>query len=87
MCTMCTNLPCAPDMFSSCNTTNNLQKIVRMLAQKDFAKSLNKPLKPRAPKQIRISPNRNSALLQRLPAFMKILNSKPWAPIDKFVLN
>jgi hypothetical protein len=40
--------------YKSCNTTNNLQKIVRKLAQKDFAKSLNKPLKPRAPKKIRI---------------------------------
>ena len=43
--------------YKSCNTTNNLQKIVRKLAQKDFAKSLNKPFKPRAPKKIRISPN------------------------------
>ena len=45
------------DNYKSCNTTNNLQKIVRKLAQKDFAKFLNKPLKPRALKKIRISPN------------------------------
>jgi hypothetical protein len=36
------------------------------LAQKDFAKSLNKPLKPRAPKKIRIFPNSILAPLAKI---------------------
>jgi hypothetical protein len=31
--------------YKSCNTLNNLQKIVREFSQKDYAKSPNKPLK------------------------------------------
>jgi hypothetical protein len=76
-----------PPGVETSTTINNLQKIVRKLAQKDFAKSLNKPIKSRAPKKIRIVLTQIQPLLQRSPAFMKILNSKLWSPIEKIVLN
>jgi hypothetical protein len=59
------------DNYKSCNTTNNLQKIVRKLAQKDFAKFLNKPLKSRAPKKIRIFPNSISAPLAKIDRILE----------------
>jgi hypothetical protein len=73
--------------YKSCNTINNLQKIVRKLAQKGFAKSLNKALKSRAPKKIRIVLTQIQPVLKRSPAFMKISNSKLWDPIDKTYLE
>jgi hypothetical protein len=69
--------------YKSCNTLNNLQKIVRELSQKGFAKSSNKPFKWELPIEIRISDFWNSAPSPNCYMFTMFLNSKPLGPIDK----
>ena len=63
--------------YKSCNTTNKLQKIVRKLAQKYFAKSLNKSLKPRAPRKISVFPNSISAPLANIARIHEDFEFKP----------
>jgi hypothetical protein len=55
--------------YKSCNTLNNLQKIVRGFFQTDYAKSPNKPLKWELQITIRISEFGNLALSQRSNVF------------------
>jgi hypothetical protein len=61
--------------YKSCDTLNNLQKIVRKFAQKSFAKSPNKPLKWGLQIKIRISEFRNPTPSQRSNAFTMFKNS------------
>jgi hypothetical protein len=73
--------------YRSCSTLNNLQKIVRELSQKGFAKPSNKSLKWKLKSKTRISIFWKSAPSQRSNVFTLFQNSKPLGPMDKVALK